>query len=221
MAEENEAQSRQEAYEQAYYEAANAAGAAGTAGAGAAGVAGAAGANPQPFSDPNKVAQEQHHVDPFVAAMSDATSAQRAESNPYQQPWNNGAGQYSQNYSQGYSEGYTQGYTQGAAYQQATNQYYTTQTYETNYQPFVRTKDHVAAGLLAIFLGMFGVHKFYLGYNNIGFIMLGLSILGSLFTFGLAGMAMQVVGIIEGIIYLTKPQSTFDAIYVYGRKDWF
>ena len=85
----------------------------------------------------------------------------------------------------------------------------------------MRTKDHVAAGLLAIFLGSLGVHKFYLGYNNAGFIMLGATILGSLFTFGLAAMAMGVVSLIEGIIYLTKPQSVFDAEYVYGHKEWF
>ena len=36
----------------------------------------------------------------------------------------------------------------------------------------LRQKDHVAAGLLAIFLGVFGVHKFYLGCNQAGFIML-------------------------------------------------
>ena len=35
-------------------------------------------------------------------------------------------------------------------------------------QPMVTTKDHVAAGLLAIFLGAFGIHKFYLGYNTAG-----------------------------------------------------
>ena len=48
----------------------------------------------------------------------------------------------------------------------------------------IRQKDHVSAGLLAVFLGMFGVHKFYLGCNNAGFIMLAVSIIGGIFTFG-------------------------------------
>lgn len=87
-------------------------------------------------------------------------------------------------------------------------------------QPVV-TKDHVAAGLLAIFLGVFGVHKFYLGYNTSGFIMLAATILGSIFTLGLAAGVMWVIALIEGIIYLAKSQSEFDAIYVANKKEWF
>ena len=85
----------------------------------------------------------------------------------------------------------------------------------------VVTKDHVAAGLLAIFLGIFGVHKFYLGYNTAGFIMLAITILGSIFTIGVAAGAMWIISIIEGIIYLAKSQSEFDAVYVANKKEWF
>ncbi|MEE0845961.1 MAG: TM2 domain-containing protein [Eggerthellaceae bacterium] len=85
----------------------------------------------------------------------------------------------------------------------------------------VVTKDHVAAGLLAIFLGVFGVHKFYLGYNTSGFIILAITILGSIFTIGLAAGTMFVITVIEGIIYLSKSQSEFDAAYVVGKKEWF
>ena len=87
-------------------------------------------------------------------------------------------------------------------------------------QPVV-TKDHVAAGLLAIFLGVFGVHKFYLGYNTAGFIMLAVTILGSIFTIGLAAGVMWVIALVEGIIYLVKSQSEFDAGYVANTKEWF
>ena len=197
MAEEQIDQSRQDAYEAAYYEAAN-----------------QTAPESVPADDSSNQASEQYHADPFVAAMSDATT-QRAEGNPYQQPWSSvttsGGQAYDQQYQQAYQQGYQQSYQQDYSEQQ---QYYPQQTY-------VQTRDHVAAGLLAIFLGSLGVHKFYLGYNNAGFIMLGATILGSLFTFGLAGMAMGVIALIEGIIYLTKPQSVFDAIYVYGRREWF
>ncbi|RDB61340.1 TM2 domain-containing protein [Gordonibacter sp. 28C] len=88
-------------------------------------------------------------------------------------------------------------------------------------QPVIATKDHVAAGLLGIFLGALGIHKFYLGYNTAGFIMLAVTILGSLFTFGLAGGVMWVIGIIEGILYLTKSQSEFEQIYVVNKREWF
>ena len=88
-------------------------------------------------------------------------------------------------------------------------------------EPVIATKDHVAAGLLAIFLGALGIHKFYLGYNTAGFIMLAVTILGSLFTFGLAGGVMWVIGIIEGILYLTKSQSEFEQMYVVNKREWF
>ena len=91
------------------------------------------------------------------------------------------------------------------------------QGYQQVYQPYTSSKDHVAAALLAIFLGVFGVHKFYLGYNTPGFIMLGATII----TFGLAAPIIWLIGLIEGIIYLTKSQTDFDAIYVYGRREWF
>ena len=75
----------------------------------------------------------------------------------------------------------------------------------------------LAAGLLAIFLGSFGVHKFVLGYNTAGLIMLLVTVL----TFGIAGFVMGVIGIIEGIIYLTKSPEEFDAIYLQNSKEWF
>ena len=85
----------------------------------------------------------------------------------------------------------------------------------------VYQRDHIAAGLLAIFLGMFGVHKFYLGYNRTAFIMMAVSIIGSIVTLGLAGAVIWLIAIIEGIIYLSKSQSDFDRIYVLGERDWF
>ena len=75
----------------------------------------------------------------------------------------------------------------------------------------------LAAGLLAIFLGSFGVHKFVLGYNIAGLIMLLVTVL----TCGIAGFVMGVIGIIEGIIYLTKSPEEFDAIYLQNSKEWF
>ena len=44
----------------------------------------------------------------------------------------------------------------------------------------------------------------------------------SCFTFGVAGtFVMAVIGIIEGIIYLTKTDDEFLRIYVDGRREWF
>ena len=80
---------------------------------------------------------------------------------------------------------------------------------------------HVAAGLLAIFLGSLGIHKFYLGYNTPGFIMLAVTIVGSIFSLGLAGLAMVVISIVEGVLYLSKSQTEFEQIYVFNKKEWF
>jgi len=88
-------------------------------------------------------------------------------------------------------------------------------------QPVVSSKDHVAAGLLGIFLGSLGIHKFYLGYNTAGFIMLAVTILGSILTLGLAAAVMGLIGLIEGILYLTKTQSEFEYLYVFNKREWF
>jgi len=65
----------------------------------------------------------------------------------------------------------------------------------------VRGRNRVAAALFAILLGAFGVHKFYLG-------KVGLGVLYLVF-FWTAIPAL--VGLIEGIIYLTMSDMDFAA----------
>ena len=69
----------------------------------------------------------------------------------------------------------------------------------------------VVAGILAILLGGFGIHKFYLGYTVPGIIMLVLACTG------ISG----IIGIVEGIIYLTKSDEEFIETYQVGKKEWF
>jgi TM2 domain-containing membrane protein YozV len=75
----------------------------------------------------------------------------------------------------------------------------------------------VMCGVLALLLGWLGVHKFVLGMTTPGVIMM----LVSLLTCGTVGTVMWVVGIIEGIIYLTKTDEEFHEIYEVGQKAWF
>ncbi|MBS3740627.1 MAG: NINE protein [Candidatus Cloacimonetes bacterium] len=82
-------------------------------------------------------------------------------------------------------------------------------------------KSKVAAGVLAIILGALGVHKFYLGYMNQGFVMLLVTIIGSILTLGLAAAIMGTIGLVEGIIYLTKSDKEFYQEYVKNKKPWF
>lgn len=127
-----------------------------------------------------------------------------------------------QTYQQGQQSGW-QSQAQGQPYyQQPYQQPY--QGYQQAYQPYaqpVRAKDHLAAGLLAIFLGSLGIHKFYLGYNKTGVIMLCVTLIGGILSLGIASVIMGIIAFIEGIIYLVKPQPEFERLYVYGTKEWF
>ncbi|MCL5246664.1 NINE protein [Cellulophaga sp. 20_2_10] len=81
------------------------------------------------------------------------------------------------------------------------------------------------AGLLALFLGSFGVHKFILGYQKEGIILAVTTVVGIITACFLVGylllMATWVIGIIEGILYLTKSDEEFYNTYQVGRKPWF
>lgn len=71
----------------------------------------------------------------------------------------------------------------------------------------------VLAGVLGILLGYLGVHKFILGYTTEGIIQIAISVV----TCGFGG----IIGIIEGIIYLTKSDEEFVKTYIQNKKGWF
>ena len=75
----------------------------------------------------------------------------------------------------------------------------------------------VTAGICGILLGALGIHKFVLGYQKAGFIMLGITVL----TCGYGGIVLGIIGMIEGIIYLTKSDEEFIQTYVNNKKEWF
>jgi len=77
------------------------------------------------------------------------------------------------------------------------------------------------AGILAIVLGGFGIHKFILGYQKEGIIMLVATLIIGFITCGIGASAVWIVGLIEGIIYLTKSDQEFYDTYQAGRKPWF
>ncbi|WP_411826951.1 TM2 domain-containing protein [Luteolibacter sp. AS25] len=83
-----------------------------------------------------------------------------------------------------------------------------------------QTDKKLIGGILAIVLGAFGVHKFYLGYQKEGIIMLIVGVVG-LFICGFPTLAVGIVGLVEGILYLTKTDNEFVSTYVIGRKPWF
>ncbi|MBV7441822.1 TM2 domain-containing protein [Weeksellaceae bacterium TAE3-ERU29] len=71
----------------------------------------------------------------------------------------------------------------------------------------------ILVGILAIFVGYLGIHKFILGYKKEGIIQL----VASIVTCGVAG----IIPFIEGIIYLTKTDEEFYQTYQVGHKGWF
>ena len=79
----------------------------------------------------------------------------------------------------------------------------------------------VLAGVTAIFLGGLGVHKFVLGYNKEGVILLIATILLSVLSMGFFGLLVWVFTFIEGLIYLTKSDEDFYNTYQAGKKPWF
>lgn len=85
----------------------------------------------------------------------------------------------------------------------------------------------LAAGLTGILLGGFGVHKFILGYQQEGVIMLTLTLVSWVLAIGSCGflfflpLIINIIGLVEGIIYLTKSDQEFVQTYVHHKKGWF
>ena len=69
--------------------------------------------------------------------------------------------------------------------------------------PGQAAKSRMAAGLLGIFLGCLGIHRFYLGYTGIGLVQLLVSVIGGALTCGIATCGVGVWGLVEGILLLT------------------
>ena len=156
--------------------------------------------------------QTEAAAQPEVQAQPDAQQAyqQQAYQQPYQQqPYQQQA--YQQPYQQQayQQQAYQQQPYQQQAYQQQPYQQqayqqqpYQQQAYQTNGYPNMMTppKSKMAAGLLGIFLGGFGVHNFYLGFTSKAVIQ----IVVSLITCGIGSLW----GFIEGIMILTGSINT-------------
>ena len=94
--------------------------------------------------------------------------------------------------------------------------------------PFVPgNSNRVAAGVCGILVGAFGVHKFIAGLNTGAVIMLCVSLGG--FVFGasccfmivLGPVTMSIIGLTEGIMYLSCTDEEFYVRYVVQKRQWF
>ena len=110
--------------------------------------------------------------------------------------------QYNQSMNQQYNSQYNQPMNQqyNPQYSQQPRTVYVQQpVYTTAINPAWPIKSKVAAGILAIFLGGLGIHKFYLGKTGMGILYL-------LFCWT---WIPGVLGFIEGIIYLCSNDENF------------
>lgn len=87
---------------------------------------------------------------------------------------------------------------------------------QMQYSPMTPPKSQIAAALLALFLGEFGVHNFYLGYTRRGTIQLAMFVFGFISLFILIGFPILIgLGIwafVEFILILLRSgQYGFDA----------
>lgn len=130
----------------------------------------------------------------------------RQEAPQYEAPPAYGAPQYGvPQYGQGQYGGY-----QPPQYGQPVQQPYYPPQYNVPPAGY-NQKSRLAAGLLGILLGCLGVHNFYLGFTSRGVVQLVVSIIGGIFTCGLATVAMVVWGFIEGVLLLcASPSRMFD-----------
>ena len=71
--------------------------------------------------------------------------------------------------------------------------------YVPGINPMWPMKNRILAGIVAIFLGGFGVHKFYLGKTGMGILY---------FIFSWAGLPW-IIGFIEGVLYLCSNDDDF------------
>lgn len=63
----------------------------------------------------------------------------------------------------------------------------------------MRKRNRLIAGLLGVFLGMFGVHNFYLGNIKRAIIQLSITVLSA----GILFFIPSIWGLIEGLLLLT------------------
>lgn len=75
----------------------------------------------------------------------------------------------------------------------------------------VTEKNKIVAFLMAWFLGLLGIHKFYLGEHTQGIIIMLMGTVGWLLLF--PGIIAACWAFIDGLLYLTSHQKEFDAKY--------
>jgi len=84
-------------------------------------------------------------------------------------------------------------------------------------------RSKIVAGVFALLFGGLGIHKFYLGFNTAGVIILLTNTVGlfvTMFLCFIPNFILAVLVLIEGIIYLTMSDRDFHEKYVVNKREW-
>jgi TM2 domain-containing membrane protein YozV len=73
-----------------------------------------------------------------------------------------------------------------------------------------KEKSKMVAGLLAIFLGGIGAHKFYMNQLGYGILWIFLTVI----TLGL----WMIVSFLEGIVFMCHSDERFNEVYIRGKR---
>lgn len=87
------------------------------------------------------------------------------------------------------------------------------QQQQPQYSPPPAESKRLLAGILGILFGGLGVHRFILGDATGGILRIVITVV----TCGFG----SIIGLIEGIIYLTKTDPQFEQEYIINKKAWF
>lgn len=85
--------------------------------------------------------------------------------------------------------------------------------------PVASSRNNVAAGLLAIFLGCLGIHYFYLGKQKAGITFLLIGLLGWIL-FAIPVIVIAIISLVSGIKMLTMSEAEFQRNYVTTPREF-
>lgn len=141
-------------------------------------------------NQPNYQNQQNQYGQPTPQYTQNPNGQQPQAQGQYNAPYN--APYNGQNYGQNYAQPNQQQYTPAGGYGPQPGYAYAPQV--------VSSKSKIAAGLLGIFLGAFGVHNFYLGQTGKAVAQLLITLL----SFGFLSGVSAIWGLIEGIMILVS-----------------
>jgi TM2 domain-containing membrane protein YozV len=161
---------------------------------------------PQYQSDQQAPLQPQYQQQPYTGPQQGHPAGPQQ---PYQQPQ-----------SQGYGAGPQQPHYQSYPPAPLQPQYQQQPPMPNPAYGYPQPKSKLIAGLLGLFLGGLGIHRFYLGFTKVAVIQLVLTLVVSIFTLGFGLFLVGLWGFIEGIMILAGSAHFQRDAHGIPLRDW-